>query len=375
MSPIFILLWGDVAQAAEVAASLNPADWKTLDHHAAQHRLRPLLFRRAADGNWDTPPDLMRHWHASHHRSAMRALTQKAALAQIGKTLGNAGVSAAILKGGAFVWSGGIDPTLRPMRDLDLLVRPDDASAATELLRSIGFVGDERSRPSGKHLPAMTRGKVVVEPHLHVFDSLDEQAATREQQFVDRAWNRAVAAEFSGLKALCPTDTLLHLILHAVLDHQFNNGPLLLSDMLALLQRGPIDWTLFWDEAERIKATRACQLALGFGQRVCGLAVDWRGYAPLDLGEREMEQVARLMLVDTDYRSAIGWPGQLMRLSPHRWPAQLATMVRRRGDLNAGLTARYGEPGLSAAVSYAVGADGRSKIADAVRLSLWLRRN
>lgn len=374
MSPIFALLWNDRATADETAARLDGAAWRALDTQAAQHRLRPLLYRRASEGGWSVPSDVMCQWQGSYQRSAMRALAQKGALARIGRTLGAAGVSAAVLKGGAFIWSGVLDPALRPMRDLDVLIRPDDARAATDLLRSIGYAVDPNDAPSGKHLPAMTNGKAVVELHLHVFDTHDDRAATREQQFIDRAWMRAVPAEFAGMQALCPTDTLLHLIVHAVLDHQFNNGPLLLTDMATLVQRGPIDWALFWGEAERIDATRACQLALAFGQRVSGLAVDWQGHAPADLGDSQMDQVARLMMMDTAYRSAVGWPGQLLRLSPYRWPAQLAAMVqRRRGDTGE-TVAQNSEPGLAAALHYAAGAEGRSKIADAVRLSLWLRR-
>lgn len=376
MSPIFTLLWGDLVRAEEVSASLDREGWLALDRQVAQHRLRPLLFQRGSDRQWNVPAEMLEAWQASHQRSAMRALAQQAALARIGKALSAGGVPAAILKGATFVWSDGFDPALRPMRDLDVLIRPSDAQAATALLRAVGFVSGTKGPPSGKHLPAMTSGKVAVELHLRIFDTYDEQAATRERGFIERAWQRAGPAAFAGLQALSPTDTLLHLIHHAVCDHQFNNGPLLLTDMLTLVERGPIDWALFWEEAERIDALRACQLALGFGERVSGLVVEWQGHAPLDLGEPEMERVARLMLVDMTYRAALGWPVQLLRTAPRRWPAQLAAMVRRHRGVGVGVAVPppQGEAGLGAAISYAIGAEGRSKIADAVRLTRWLRR-
>lgn len=377
MSPIFALLGNDIARAAEVAAGLDPAAWHALDRQAGQHRLRPLLHSRAAQGAWAVPPDLALRWKASHLRSARRALDQKVALARIGKSFARGGVAAAVLKGGAFIWSGAIDPAMRPMRDLDLLVKPADADAATGLLAALGFVVDLQSRPSDKHLPAMTDGKTVVELHLHIFDTHDDEGVRREQAFIERAWQRAVPGPVPGMQMFCPTDTLLHVMLHSVLDHQFNNGPLLLVDMPALAPAGAIDWALLWQEAECLSVTRACQLALMLGQKLCGLAVDWQGRPPLNLGERELEQVMRLMLVDTTYRSATGWPAQLLRLAPHRWPAQVAAMVRRRSDAIAIDPAvdPTGEPGLGAALSYAVGAEGRARIADAVRLSLWLRRD
>ncbi len=318
ISPIFALLWSDTAQAAEIAAGLDASGWQAVDRHAAQHRLRPLLHCRAREGKWDVPPACAQRWLASYRRSARRALDQKVALVRIARCFGQNGVTAAALKGGAFLWSGAIDPAVRPMRDLDLLVRPEDAGLASALLTGMGFAEDPQSRPSDKHLPALTDGKVVVELHLHLFDTQDEAGSAREAGFVGRAWERKVASAIPGMHALCPTDTLLHLILHAVLDHQFNNGPLLFVDMPALVQSGAIDWALLWREAEQIEAIRACQLALALGERYCGLAVDWQGHAPTDLREAELDVARRLMLVDTAFRSAVGWPAQLLRLPAHR---------------------------------------------------------
>lgn len=375
MSPVFALLWDSADEAAAIAESLDASGWDVVDRQAAQHRLRPLLYCRALAGGWDVPSVCMQRWQTSYRRSARRALDQKVALTRIARCFGKGGVTAAVLKGGAFLWSGAIDPAVRPMRDLDLLVRPDDAERASALLAEIGFVGDPRSLPSDKHLPALTDGKVVVELHLHLFDRQDDAGAAREAAFIRRAWERKVAAAVPGMHALCPTDTLLHLILHAVLDHQFNNGPLLFVDMPALVQSGAIDWALLWQEAEQIEAIRACQLALALGERCCGLTVDWQGHAPTDLDETELDTARRLMLVDMAYRSAVGWPAQFLRLPPHRWPAQVSAMIRRRSAARqAGGAERNGEPGLGAALSYAIGAEGRARIADSVRLSFWLRR-
>jgi hypothetical protein len=374
-SPIFALLWSEAGQAAEIAARLDASAWQTVDRTAAQHRLRPLLHCRAVGGGWDIPSAFAQSWKASYQRSARRALDQKVALARIARRFGQDGVTAAVLKGGAFLWEGAIDPAVRPMRDIDLLVRPDDVARASALLNEVGFHQPGPSRPSGKHLPAFTDGKVVLELHFRIFDSQDADGAAREAGFVDRAWERKVACAAPGMHAFCPTDTLLHLIIHAVLDHQFNNGPLLLVDMPALVQTGEIDWQLLWQEAERFDAIRACQLALALGERLCALPVDWHGHAPSDLTEGELDAVKGLMLVDMEYRSVTGWPGQLLRYPARRWPALLKAMIGRRGTAGQADGAdRTGEPGLGAELSYAIGSKGRARIADAIRLMFWLKR-
>ncbi len=375
MSPIFALLWSDAHEAAEIAAHLDASAWQAVDWHAAQHRLRPLLHCRAVEGKWDVPTDCAQRWKKNYQRSARRALYQRATLARIARSFGQNGVTAAALKGGAFVWSGTIDPAVRPMRDLDLLVRPDDADRASALLNALGFHQQGSSRPSGKHLPAFTDGQVVLELHLRILDTQDAASAAREAGFVERAWQRKVASAVTGIQALSATDTLLHLILHAVLDHQFNNGPLLLVDLPALVQPGAIDWPLLWQEAQQLEAVRACQLALALGERLCALPVEWCGHEPSDLTDDELDAVRRLMLVDMEHRAAVGWPGQLLRYPAKRWPGQLKAMIARRGTKgHADRTAESGEPGLGAALSYAIGAEGRARIADAVRLSFWLKR-
>jgi hypothetical protein len=376
MSPLFTLLWGEEVKAATHAAGLRAEDWLALSRQAAQQRLRPLLHHRSMAGSWPVPPDLARQWQKSYNRATMRALGQRAALTRIGTVLAAEGVRAAVLKGGAFVWAPGFKSALRPMRDLDLLIAPDDAGRVVEILSSAGFSGGgAQLGESGKHLPPMTSGEVTVEPHLHLFDTYDDQAAESERQFIERAWQRAQPSVVSGVLALCPTDTLLHLILHAVLDHQFNNGPLLLEDLKALTGSGRIDWALFWDEAARLDAVRACQLALGVGHELAGVGVDWRGHEPGDLGADHVARVARLMLIDMDRRSAVGWPGQLLRLPLRRWPGQLLTMLRRRRERDTTVGEPGNEAGLRSAIGQALGAQGRSDITDAIDLTRWLQRS
>lgn len=372
MSPLFALLWGKESRSAATAAALGEEEWHALSRLAEQHRLRPMLHRRSTTESWPVPQHLARQWLNSYNRAALRALGQRAALARIGAALSAGGIKAAVLKGGAFVWSAGFDPALRPMRDLDLLIAPDDAARVVGILSAAGFAGGSAALSgSGKHLPPMTSGGLIVEVHLHLFDTYDDVAAEREARYIARAWQRAEAAAVPGICALCPADTLLHLILHAVLDHQFNNGPLLLGDLKLLIGSGRIDWALFWNEAERLEAVRACQLALGVVKQLAGIVVEWGEHTPADLSPDQVERVSRLMLVGLAQRSAVGWPGQLLRLPLRRWPGQLLTMLRRRRrrDVNDAEGA-----GMLAAVSHALGDQGRSDIADALDIARWLGR-
>lgn len=375
MSPLFQLLWGDPDRAGSVAAALDDGAWRAVNRQAAQHRLRPLLHDRATMGGWAMPEWLAHDWAVSHRRSAMRALRQRVELVRIAQAFAPHGLGAVVLKGGAFVWRDGHDPALRPLRDLDLLIAEGQAAQAAAILTSLGYVaGAEAHDEHAKHLPPMTARNVTVELHLHLLDTHDPAAAAREAAFIARFRDRTGPCPIApGLDIPAGSDTLLHLIVHAVLDHQFNNGPLLIADMAGLIEAGRIDWSTFWAEAEALNCVRACQLALAMGEAAAGLPVDWQHHRPADLAEADLERAFRLMLVDTRLRSATGWPGRLARIPVRRWPGHLFREVRRklRREAKAEAAARgTWQDGLQAQV----GRETRALAADAVKLGLWLRK-
>lgn len=360
LPPMFGLLWGEEATA--------PADWTEIDRIAGQHRLRPLLHERAGAGRWSLPPEIAAGWSAAHRRSALRALRQRGELARLGKLLGAAGMDAVVLKGGAFVWRGWIDPALRPLRDLDLLLAPDAALEAHALLRGHGFEQIE-SVGEGKHLPGLIApgSEVLIELHTRLFDTPTTTDGEREAAFRAEALTSAAAAGAIG--ALADTDTLLHVILHGVLDHQLNTGPLLLFDLALLIRHGAVDWARFWRLAEVAGGVRAAQLALALAAVVDpGLAIGWHGHEPADLTPDTLRAAAELMLIDTARRSELGLAGRIARLERGAWLGETLAALRRGATSPAGLWRRLAGTG-SAALH---GAD-RRHVGRSLAVARWLR--
>jgi Uncharacterised nucleotidyltransferase len=373
MNPIFALLWGKQDVATQLAATLTDAEWQKIDFHGSQHRLRPLLHNRAQQGNWPVPAAILDAWQQAYRRSALRSLQQRVELVRICAALKADGIAVLVLKGGAFLGQQGFDTALRPMRDLDLLIPMQHLLKAHALLCDMGYraVSDHIS-PSAKHMPALIGNGVAVELHRHIFDTQDSHAAIRETNFIARCWNRAVPATISAPAAFCPSDALLHLIWHAVLDSQFNNGPLLLTDIQNLTSCSAFDWTLFWHEAQQLKMVRSCQLALRFNERVSGLAVDWAAHEPDDLPNNYVEHVGNLMLVDIDQRTALGWPGQLSRLPMHRWPKTIWQKLKQRKTQNEGNSPVIGGGRNIDNISILLNSKGREHIAQSITLGRWL---
>jgi hypothetical protein len=383
--PAIVRLIG--AGSGKEELGFGPDQWDDVALAARQQRLRPWLHLRRLQCGWQVPADLSEECAQAYRRSAMRVLRQKAELARMTRWLAEAGIAAHVLKGGAIVWRGWFDPALRPMRDLDLLVSPEHANRAQELLFSKGFTG-QRAAKSGnnKHLPGLvapTTG-VVVEIHTRLIDVFTPEWDQRDQLLcklaISRAWQMPTSE--GGYPIFADEDTLLHLIMHAVLDHQFNNGPLLLIDIEALVVSGHVDWPCFWNTAQAIGAVRAAQLALRLAETVWPtLPIDWQGHEPSALDARSVASAASLMLVPIGQQTELGFVGRLARF---RWTEQSAilfdSILRKSSSAKSTRPGESNSPldgpvvSLSRRIANAGSRKGRDHIKRSLEVARWLRQ-
>lgn len=238
-------------------------DWQAVQLCSAQHRLRPLLFDRLRNWwqDWGVPEAIRTDWERGSRRAALRALDRQSVTIEVTRTLEDAGFPCAVLKGAALARHYGT-PALRPMRDIDVLVAPELAQRAFQTLLDTGLV--RRAEISGtvhtdyathKHLEALwcPRRRVAVEVHTALVDQPRGAAADDALLQIDAllAGRRFEQIGDHSVPVLGWAETMLHLIVHAVYDHQLNNGPLVLSDCVVLAADDAADWDRFWALTER----------------------------------------------------------------------------------------------------------------------------
>lgn len=152
--------------------------WDGLPAQAEAHGLVPLLSTHVQAAGITIPPTIkaeilgyyMQHAHATRVR--MQVLSDILAYFQ------KAGIEVLVLKGAALAHLVYAQPVLRPMRDLDILVRAEDVYRAYALLPEIGFTpppgASDGLGPDHHHLTAIKRVaegfSVSVEVHhaLHL---------------------------------------------------------------------------------------------------------------------------------------------------------------------------------------------------------------
>ena len=217
---------------ATTPAPPGPADaaWDTIISEAILQGLAPLLYGWLTGSGWAAklPPALRERIKSNVFRLAARNIAFGRELARILRAFEARQVACAPVRGPALAELLYGTITMRPMGDLDFLVRKDALPAVTDILQGLGF--QERNRQPGfaqaycntLEFVSERHGGMIVEPHWTIVyppfaDRIDMEAV----------WKRCVRGTVGGVETwrLGREDLLLHLCLHLV--HRGDSAPLL----------------------------------------------------------------------------------------------------------------------------------------------------
>jgi hypothetical protein len=157
-------------------SNLSSLDWEYVLAAADRQGITPLLAHRLREGDCVIPPTIAERLMVAYWTNHFRNRTLLDALHRILAAAAEAGIAVMPLKGATLVAWYYPAPALRPMSDLDLLVRPDDVARMAGLLQEHGYTAVPRP-PS-------------------LFDERDKDAATREYAFVTDAVGMRVLIEY-----------------------------------------------------------------------------------------------------------------------------------------------------------------------------------
>lgn len=240
-------------------ASLCQADvdWQAVLDGAAWHKLEGLLHRNlGSPGISEHVPSEVRSALAERYRyHYVRQMFFRKELKDILDALRAKSIDVILLKGAALVdevYSG--DLGVRPMSDLDLLVRPEQAATADKTLRDMGFRSgvdsetEEQMRTVDRQLAALSRfgSPVVVEIHTHLVGT---DSPIRFD--ISKIWDHGRTAQKTaqGAWLLKPEPLLATLAVNYLKDRRFYSYSALgqLCDVAEVLRKydGFIDWDQF----------------------------------------------------------------------------------------------------------------------------------
>jgi len=234
-----------------------PAAWYDILLQMQLLELDPLFFSHLSrtPAAAHVPEEVLHRLQEAYFLHAARNTIIFEDLRAIIRTLELHGIDAIILKGACLAETVYEDIALRPMHDIDILIRKEDLCVAQEVLFGMGYgplirppVAEQILRHH--HLIPFTRpGRPSVEIHAALTSSRGPCAMD-----MDGFWSRARSADFGGVPALIlsPEDLLLHLCLHFSANHRFSILEMRnLCDISETIKRyhAEIDWKALTDRA------------------------------------------------------------------------------------------------------------------------------
>jgi len=265
---------GDDPAAWRESAALIP-DWNRLLAAAREERVAPLLahaLERAQLAPACSPADVQSALRREYLATAAKAAILGEAAARLLSTFARAGVPVIALKGLALVETVYLNPALRPMEDLDLLVRASDLPAAVRLMTEAGY------REAWHGFPDFQRADGLVDVDLHTTLLHQGEVPTRlrvQTIETEALWTAAQPATIAGEPGLvlCAAHQLAHLCQHLCYHHGLS-GLLRHADILALAARHPDLLTA--DRLAPLAATRAGRRTLYHALASCERRLGWK---------------------------------------------------------------------------------------------------
>ena len=123
--------------------TLTPTEWARLPELTAAHRVQPLAHAALKASPGLAPPDVRTRVKAEAERGWIQATMFSQELARIARLFADGDVPLLALKGPALGLQAYGSATARTMRDLDILIRPDDLARAREVLAAGGFLWED----------------------------------------------------------------------------------------------------------------------------------------------------------------------------------------------------------------------------------------
>jgi len=235
-----------------------------------RQRVAPLVFQAASREPGALPADVLQALKEASRKTLVDNLILLRALRDVAAALAEEGTGFVLLKGVSLLGFLYPEIQLRPMTDLDLLIREKDWPKVAETLGARGYrlPSDEQERYYRErwyHQLVSTPGP----PSCYVEFHWNLESVERSRIDPDELIRDAVSCDIEGERflRLCDDHLLLHLATH--LAHHHSDPALLWTeDLRRLLQRGSLDWERVAKTARAWGVTNCVAYSLQYVEKI-----------------------------------------------------------------------------------------------------------
>ena len=275
---LFRLISAPAGDPAVCALLRGPVDWERLALLAHREQAYTILWERLRPYEGLLPAEqratfarlaMVATFHLSHLQARLVASVEALVAAKI---------EVLLLKGAGLLYTAYPSIAERPMSDVDLLVRPEQAVAAQAVLGGLGWTWDEGDAAAAfyahhHHLPPMydpRGGGANLELHTELFI-----AGHPLRLATGGVWDAARVVRVGGARALVPNEQhqLLHACLHFAWSHMMHSAAWRTSrDVAALVATGRIDWDAFVALARASRGESCCYWTFSLAKALGGVS-------------------------------------------------------------------------------------------------------
>lgn len=210
-------------------------DWKGLLEDATYHGIAPIIYQNLKEANLKSIPDyFLENLKAIYYGNVRRNTRYFAELERVLKLLKETGVEPIVLKGGAMAEEVYKNIALRPLEDIDLLVKKFDLPAAKAVFERWGYASQKKIFQSKAHKEFEEEIRKPFEKfetelhfikgereyffdvHWNLLIICDSKIKEAIQLDMERIWKRKKLYSFGTSPAylMSPEDLLIYVCLH-----------------------------------------------------------------------------------------------------------------------------------------------------------------
>jgi hypothetical protein len=231
-------------------------DWKGLKEIACMEGVAGILYHRLRDT--DIPPSILNQLRHHYQSVVAQNLTALDALEKLEHALGSKRIEAMTLKGASLLEHIYPGVGMRPMSDLDLMVRPEQYERFVNLLLKLDYVPDAMI-PHYFH-----RKKSFIDVHIHALNT--DRIANRAELFpsgMEPIWANSLPWQegYRWIRRPDDVDNVLLLAQH-LMKHSFSSLIWIVDICLLVENRDSAFWTRLNKRANQLAQTRPLSYAL-----------------------------------------------------------------------------------------------------------------
>ena len=267
-------------ERAFLPEQMNNEAWEGVVRIAQQQGMTSLLYLRIKEFSIENRPSakILRDLHDTYLKDSILGIMRLHKLGLLLRALRKDGIAVIALKGTHLAECVYSDFTLRPMADVDIMVKKSDLSRAINVLEMEGyqpkkkFWVDYEVRVSHEMPPFTQENGLTVELHWTLI--------TPSIPFnidLNGLWERAEPVNISkvNILGLSPEDLLLHLCMHASTQHRLIGGLRNSYDIALTINTFEItiDWNTVVLRASEWKAQRVAWLMFSLARDLFGAKI------------------------------------------------------------------------------------------------------